>query len=657
MLLEEQGPDGTYDGHIATPTPVSTVPAISYTSNTSSGTYGRSARDNYDSYYSNTYSSEKSVERGLTGLYNLGNTCFMNSGLQCLSNTVPLQHFFTSDAFLNQINRTNPLGMKGELATEFGALLKQLWAGNRSSIAPREFKYTLGKFEPSFVGYQQHDCQELLAFLLDGLHEDLNRVIEKPPTAPVEANGRPDDVVADETWNTYKLRNNSIIVDLFQGQFKSTVTCPTCHRVSVTFDPFMYLSLPLPFNNKRLVVATFHFLNPAQPITRYGVTVPKFAPVGQVKDLLAALTGVPQANMLACQVYYHRFHKIFSDQETIEDLRDDDTLSVFEVPQDMTSYKKYSLSNSTWVITFVHRVMKSQASYGSAYSYRATVGHPFLLVVPPGGLTPSELLDRVRTYLQPFIKPEEPAFAEVAAPFNLVLEDSYSSRGELTLRDGCVVALDWNTNDYEKYYDENVGKGVLHPSAEPVANETDRQVTLEQCLELFMTEDILSKDDAWYCSACSEFREASKKFDLWRLPEILVVHLKRFAYTRYYRDRLDTVVRFPLRGLDLTQFVKGTHTGVYDLYAISNHMGGMAGGHYTAFCLNDTTKRWYQFDDGNVSPIDDERFLCGTASYVLFYKRRNPGEEMGGEEHHTTATEEEHHTTNGHAEMDADDSK
>lgn len=59
-------------------------------------------------------------------------------------------------------------------------MLEELWSGDYASIAPRELKFKLAKFASQFAGFQQHDAQELLSFLLDGLHEDLNRVKVKP---------------------------------------------------------------------------------------------------------------------------------------------------------------------------------------------------------------------------------------------------------------------------------------------------------------------------------------------------------------------------------------------------------------------------------------------------------------------------------------------
>ena len=88
-----------------------------------------------------------------------------------------------------------------------------------------------------------------------------------------------------------------------------------------------------------------------------------------------------------------------------------------------------------------------------------------------------------------------------------------------------------------------------------------------------------------YCPSCKQHRQASKKLDLWRLPEILIVHLKRFSYSQLLRDKLETFVDFPLDELDLTGFLShdsDPSLNHYRLYAISNHFGNMGSGHYTA---------------------------------------------------------------------------
>jgi ubiquitin carboxyl-terminal hydrolase 4/11/15 len=153
--------------------------------------------------------------RGLCGLHNLGNTCFMNSALQCLSNTTPLCEYFASGAFKKDVNPKNPMGMKGQVAQQFGCLLEAMWSGSYTVVSPRQLKLTIGKWAPQFSGFSQHDSQELLAFLLDGLHEDLNEVSKKPFIEVPEGGSRPDAEVAEEAWAGHKRRNRSLVVETF----------------------------------------------------------------------------------------------------------------------------------------------------------------------------------------------------------------------------------------------------------------------------------------------------------------------------------------------------------------------------------------------------------------------------------------------------------
>lgn len=115
-----------------------------------------------------------------------------------------------------------------------------------------------------------------------------------------------------------------------------------------------------------------------------------------------------------------------------------------------------------------------------------------------------------------------------------------------------------------------------------------KQVTLSDCLDEFTKEEELSGEDLWYCPKCKKHQRATKKFDLWRMPEIMVVHLKRFSHSRTWRDKIDAFIDFPTSELDLTDRVLSIedHNSVneedrliYDLYGVDNHYGGLGGGH------------------------------------------------------------------------------
>ena len=142
--------------------------------------------------------------------------------------------------------------------------------------------------------------------------------------------------------------------------------------------------------------------------------------------------------------------------------------------------------------------------------------------------------------------------------------------------------------------------------------------------KLFTKKEILSTDDLWNCPKCKEMKRASKKIDLWLLPKILIVQLKRFNYNRYFRDKIDAYVDCPLRDLDLSQFALNSSEkskAQYDLIGVSNHMGGLGGGHYTAHARNVHDRKWHTFDDSWVSEVSEDNVISKSA-YVLIYQQR-----------------------------------
>jgi len=339
---------------------------------------------------------------GAVGLRNLGNTCFMNSTLQCLSNTPRLTQYFREDRYNKDINRNNPLGQKGELAIAYADLIKAMWGSQYKTVAPVEFKKVIAQVQPRFSGYQQHDSSELLQFLLDGLHEDLNRVLDKPFTLSVDDQGRPDEEVAKEAWSRHLKRNKSIIVDLCQGQLKSVVRCPDCERKSVTFDPFMFVSVPIPSRKKN--------------------------------------------------------------------------------------------------------------------------------------------------------------------------------------------------------------------------------VKLNDCLKEFSKGEVLDPQNAWYCRDCKKHQCATKKIDLWALPATLIIHFKRFHFDQNSREKIETMIDFPINNLNMKNWIVNEKTDekdcIYNLFAVSNHMGNLGGGHYTAYAKNLTDNKWYHLNDESVSPLSNASNAKTQSAYVLFYQRQ-----------------------------------
>uniref|UniRef100_A0A3Q3WJD1 ubiquitinyl hydrolase 1 n=1 Tax=Mola mola TaxID=94237 RepID=A0A3Q3WJD1_MOLML len=128
----------------------------------------------------------------------------------------------------------------------------------------------------------------------------------------------------------------------------------------------------------------------------------------------------------------------------------------------------------------------------------------------------------------------------------------------------------------------------------------------------------LAPDDAWKCPHCKQLQQGMVKMSLWTLPDILILHLKRFRQVGERRNKLTTFVHFPLAGLDM---LAPPHF-LYDLYAVCNHHGGMHGGHYTAFCRNSVDGQWYSYDDSSAEAVPEAE-VCTRGAYILFYQRRN----------------------------------
>ena len=203
---------------------------------------------------------ERGSSKGRVGLVNIGNTCFMNSALQCLSNCYELTKYFLSGLYKYDINEENRLGSGGKIAEIYNQLLKDLWRGGEDYINPSYFKRIFAHFVKKFSGYHQQDSNEFLIFLLDKLHEDLNSITNKPYIEIGEkGENESDEDASKRWWEKNLMRENSIIVDLFHGQFKSTITCSNCKRVSVSFDSYMFLSLPIPSGRFEINVKYFGY--------------------------------------------------------------------------------------------------------------------------------------------------------------------------------------------------------------------------------------------------------------------------------------------------------------------------------------------------------------------------------------------------------------
>ena len=633
----------------------------------------------------------------------IGN-CFMNSTLQCLSNTAILTPYFESKQYMKELNRTNPLGWKGRIAEEYGALIHDMWSGQYNVVTPRMFKQVIGEFQPRFSGYAQHDSSELLSFILDGLHEDLNRVINKPFVPNIESNGRPDAVVSAEAWSNHLLRNQSKIVDTVQGQLKSTVVCPTCNKQSVTFDPFTFLSVPIPGTMTEshiitliLSVETLKLSNGSMesPLL-LSIKINKNATVLDFKQEIIKVLHNPHitnpSQLNIAEVYNNSIYAVYNDTASC-DWGKSDTMYCYEHPvdnatagdelvdndnepvsdDDMMSTNTMNKSTNEYKPIYMQFIKSDPNHTSTTYIQHNSIAPPVLIGFNPSefhSITMSDIVHKIKNAMLPIVSIQHQAgFSNM----NILDICSITLHTELKGTSSPVLTLD-NTTDMNsviqlnKYIRHNntpnkfmsyssnhqMNTNMLSMKCHIQYDKTDilitdnraikkhssliqyesnsresQHVTLLDCIDDFLSSEILGVSEAWYCSICKQHKQASKKFDLFKLPDILIIHLKRFLYTNLHREKIDQMIEFPTQNLDLSPYMQ--HTGLpdnqlnnqYDLYAVSNHFGGLGGGHYTAFAQNLIDQQWYRLDDSIVTRVDNVNDVKTPAAYVLFYKRKH----------------------------------
>ena len=538
---------------------------------------------------------------GKIGLSNIGNTCYMNSALQCILHNNFLKDFFLSCNYVKDINKTNPLGTKGELLKELGKLYLEFWSSRRYKIAPSNFKRKLTDHLSTFEGYSQHDSQEFLSQLLDSVHEDLNRIINKPYTTTIEGKVTDiDEIIARKSWVNFLKRNYSPIIDNFYGQYKSLLICPDCNNSSVTFDPFQLISLSIPTVSKQdfdfYYIGADH-IGKAERFSFVGKSLHKFRDISlceiidnfcgklkldEKKQVFAALgfSAVGEvcgknenlARIYEMRVLMRSKPKIFLcglNEHEIEIKKKKDCFpiylksnyEVFDVDEDeKKTYafdKKTRKFNEDPVFTkfvFADHDMEIRDLYIMVFRKYFHVTNLSKGYKPKTMLFSEykEIWKKIenKKNLQFFYLKTNDKILKITDTTKLI--DLKGKSHKLVIK--VFLKTKKNTDvdiDLDYFVNCTSNHEICPKFSSKDLNSYKGEYSLQYLLENFEKPEILDQENAWYCSKCKNHVQATKTIHIYKIPKYLIIHLKKLKISA----KKVPLVTFPIKSLKMSKFV------------------------------------------------------------------------------------------------------
>uniref|UniRef100_A0A8K9UV37 Ubiquitin carboxyl-terminal hydrolase n=1 Tax=Oncorhynchus mykiss TaxID=8022 RepID=A0A8K9UV37_ONCMY len=545
---------------------------------------------------------------GLTGLKNIGNTCFMNAALQALSNCPPLTQFFVECGGLVRTDK------KPALSKSYQKLVSDLWHKNRPSyVVPTSLFQGIKAVNPMFRGYSQQDSQEFLRCLMDQLHEELKEPLAEPPDndlhshAIVMDDGDPDDDGPSQSDNDFQscesCGGSSKRMDSEgQGGSGDRQAEPSLSREESNEAEMLIPDGPDSSHSSgqtnRELQKEKNLINDLYRGS--GGDLDKdvdTAPTNEATPIVSSQGTIKvqiQSRMSPVHTEGHCLTKMSSSPPK--------TNSVW--PGMSSSPPK---TNSVWPgMSSSHKKVSSFSSTKSQKKYRSVISDVFdgTIVSSVQCLT----CDRVSVTLENFQDLSLP----IPGKEDLAKLHSSSHQTSLIKAGSCGEA--YAAQGWVAFVMEYIKSWWWGPV-----------VTLQDCLAAFFTRDELKGDNMYSCEKCKKLRNGVKFCKVQRVPEILCIHLKRFRHELMFSTKIGTHVSFPLEGLELQPFLakdSSARTTTYDLLSVICHHGTASSGHYIAYCRNDLNNLWYEFDDQSVTEVS-ESCIQNAEAYVLFYKKSN----------------------------------
>jgi len=557
------------------------------------------------SYFAPRQTNEEGTpkRRGAVGLHNLGNTCYMNAALQCLSHTALLTETILSSFFQSRVVSSKS-NKKLVVSISYAEWLEKMWSNKYTTIAPREVKSAISSRVRMFRGFTQHDSQELLQYLLQEL------------------------LKFDE----------DIVSKLIRVKVRIVKTCTMCNLTKSTSDPRLGLALPLPEEKLRLIPFVFvPWKRTTNTLSRYGVWVQKDGNCNDLKRNVSDMLKISCQNIVLAEVTRsNKIRKLYRGVDKIVFLSSTSPLVIYEMPVPVYSVPLSSSSSSSTpslgrissMNTGISLIRVLVLSSNKKDLNNAMSDSSFLIPIQSSGgsskISSQVLYDLVSSK---FCNDEEFELSIVHRNDQNDLKSKHLSHSDSE----SLWSLDPSTHHLIVCSKSSLSFSNLENHISLVEGERKlkaRQTDLSECLGLFHAKEIMCDENAVECDHCKTRTKHHSSQGLESLPPVLVFHLQRFTQVGYTREKLDTFVKFPLKGLDMSKYVNSPSPLLYDCYAVVHHQGGYGGGHYVAHARDATS--WCLFDDARITTIsaeDDkkknlESEIVRRSAYLLFYERR-----------------------------------
>ena len=492
----------------------------------------------------------------------------------------------------------------------------------------------------------------------------MNRIINKPYINLVEKQENEDDFTASERWwKSLKNREDSIIVDLFYGQFKSIITCSECKRKNITFDPFMILSLNLPYEYNKVSIKFFHNNN----VYVYGLQIFNDTTLFELKVKLFENEEIVKK----CDLNINKDLKliesvVLNSEKIIKGVIENDNAIIyhyFNEGYEIVLYKKENINTKTLYI-YPISIEHSNFFFGIGNQKIIYLSYPIQIEITDE-TNLKQLYEKIKNKLYYMINEEafinnykddklfnyyilhnqNNIMSGLLSFFSFSSCEFCGSGGDycdlksrfsentslkkifLYLKENhfFVLLVEINFLDKNKFIYQNMALDLQHYITKEsiLIKKKKEKLSLYDLLNLFNNEEKLSSENQWYCNRCKKNQKILKKMEIYRPPNYLIIHLKRFKIkTGIFsnNNKNNIFIDFPINDLDLSKYVIGPEKNniSYDLYGIIEHIGGLDMGHYIAKCKND--REWVEFNDSSVD-INDNNIVNNNA-YVLFYKKK-----------------------------------